>query len=231
MEILGLSIIWLTVTGLTYTVPVLNRPEPVIPVGIPPELATLPLAQLDGLSEDGLVVYNGSSPIQVRIKCSNVTTCGGYWFGFDAGMQIAGRSGEIEGLPKYTTKSWSSSIRGNILGDEVAPEFTALLPVTTDDVHNWIRIMAKMEINYPQSAGVTFIDSHATVTREVSLLVVSPEDIDLKNEIEKVQRENEGNLGYVGTGIAVSVLWIFLCAPLIVGLYKVYYARKYHQPL
>jgi hypothetical protein len=214
IEVVGLLVICgVTAYSYNYTIS-----DPVVPDGTPSELMTMSDAKLDGLS-DGLVVYD-SSPIHVRIECSEINSLGGYWYGTEAHLQIAGRSSEIEGLPTKTNKTWGDVITVPFLGKDVTPDFTALLPITKDDNHQTIHIMARMHVGYPNrnwGPGGGFYDSSSNVTKEVNLLVVSPEDIQLRSEI---QDASSSRTSVIVAGMFGALGWAFVAGPLISALYN-----------
>jgi hypothetical protein len=240
LEILGFVSIWGAVAFLDYAYPIKDIriediPEPVLPDGTPPELMTLSNAVLDPLS-DGLLIYNGSSPIQMGINCGSVIAFGHYWYGENASMQKSGESTEIEGVPTHTNKTWGLTITGS-MGDSVVPDFTARLPITADDIHHWINISAKMDVCHPIWAGTNYLETSTTFYGDAGLFVVKPEDIQLKNEylqerneylqkVEDAQQKNENNMGWLKTGIPVGLAWGFLGAPLVSVLYRAYAGRR-----
>jgi hypothetical protein len=219
LAIVGLLIIWGTVITLTYALPIeILRPEPTLPEGTPTELLTMPLIDPENLS-DGLVIYDNSNPIQVNVTFGDMSSIGGNWYGEEA-IILGCTDGEIKCTPTKSEKGWNNTVQGTPWGgDPFTPAFSALLPLNESNNHEKIQIVAKMNVFYPVPAGsLGFVDSSQTKTKNISLIVISPEEAQLREDILDVRLENE-TMGYVGAGILISLLWVFLSL-IIVFIYK-----------
>lgn len=103
------------------------------------------------------------------------------------------------------------------MSDSVVPNFTALLPIATDDIHPWINSSAKMDICHPIWGGGTYSEITETVYGNAGIFVVSPKDIQLRaqfllerneylQKIEDAKLKNESNMGWLTIGNPVGLI-------------------------
>jgi hypothetical protein len=94
------------------------------------------------------------------------------------------------------------------------------LPITENDNHQTIHIMARMDVCYPirnYGPGGGFFNANSNVTKEVNLLVVSPEDIQLRSEM---QDASISRTEVIGERVIGALVWAFVAGPLISALYN-----------
>ena len=165
---------------------------------------------------DGLIAYS-SSPIKVHVYCNSIHSLHGYWYGENAYLQIQSSFNKIQGAPDNTERSWGDTMTGGMGGHEVNPSFSAFLPIGKDEFHSTLKLMARMDAFYPETTdGFTFGTASKTVTKEITLFVISPEEMQLRKDFEQeLERYNTGmggTLEFLASG--ASLLWVLMLGPL-----------------
>lgn len=209
-------------TGAAMTVTTAIMTAPVVPPGTPTQVMTLPvLEDPAGLTSDGMISYsNDAYGFDITFGEANVDpptqpgdtpflqSIDADWYGSDAHMSVDGSdTGAVE--PANTSADWGSS-----LPDHAERTFTpvlhASLPITADELHKSLAVVAEMSVHVPYKVGTSsFSVAGSTVRRSVTLFVVSPAEMALRKSVEAWNNRAETNSsGLVATGLGAILAFV-----------------------
>lgn len=188
---------------------------PTVAPGTPPEVFELPEAGRAFTS--GVIVYS-EEPYEFRISFREddvdpkvlddsdrsrpiLESLGGNWSGSSALLTVDGER-SVEGKASQHQSTWPSS-----LGDEgvrkALPEMTVALPLTKEDVHRELNVVASMRVGLPYKVDSSHYSvSGVDVSKTAKLFVITEEE--MSQRIDRDAAKNRGSIRR--TGIVMLVL-------------------------
>jgi hypothetical protein len=213
-------------TGAAMTVTTAIMTAPVVPPGTPTQVMSLPvLDDPAGLTSDGMIAYsNDAYGFDITFGEANVDpptqpgdtpflqSIDADWYATDAHMSVDGSdTGAVE--PANTSADWGSSLPDNA-ERTFTPVLHASLPITGDELHKSLAVVAEMTVHVPYKVGSSsFSIAGSTVRRSVTLFVVSPAEMALRKSVEAWNSRAETNssgLVAIGFGAVLAIVGFWL---------------------
>jgi hypothetical protein len=191
--------------------------RPVIPPNTPAELTLLDVYNVDSNISDALIPYEPDG-VTLQIQCSNITSVGGDWYGSNPTIEVEGRNVLAVSVPDKVDLIWESGYSDYRESQDVNPSLTTRIPIAANDVHQTLHIHVSMDVTYPRYTGETkrqgntiyyfYREPTATVTRDLNLFVLTPQEMQLKEDLSYQSTTlaifSGNNLGYV----ILAFLWL-----------------------
>lgn len=214
VEIIGFLVLMAPVLAIGYH-PI--QPTPVISPNTPPELSLLQIYAVDSNMSDALVQYEPNG-VTLQIQCSKINSIAGDWYGFNPHVEVNGQDVQALAVPDVIDQRWSEST-GYKDSQDVNPSLTTRVPITANEVHQTIHINVSMDVTYSYFTGETkrtensiiyyYRDHTGTVTRDLNLFVLTPQEMQLKEDLNyqatNLSIFSGNNLGY----LILALLWLF----------------------
>jgi hypothetical protein len=192
------------------------QPTPAIPNNVPSELTLLQVYDVNSNMSDALIQYEPNG-VKLQIKCSQINSIAGDWYGVDPNVTVNGKNVQAISVPDVIGQRWSES-SGYADSKDVNPSLTTRIPLTASSIHQTLNIHVAMDVRYSDFTGETkrsgnniiyyYYEPSVTVTRDLNLFVLTPQEMQLKenlNASESFSFFSENNFGYV----ILALLWLF----------------------
>lgn len=183
--------------------------QPTVAPGTPREV--FELAEAGHGFTSGVIVYS-AKPYEFRISFEEsdvnpdvlndpdrskpiLESLDGNWSGSSAQLTVNGVR-TVDGKPSQHESEWPSSLR-----DEAAfkarPEMTVALPLTEEDVHRELNVVASMDVGLPYEVDSSHYDvTGVGVSKTAKLFVITEEE--MSQRIDRNAAQNRGSIRMVG---------------------------------
>lgn len=188
--------------------------QPTVAPGTPQEV--FDLAEADDGFTSGVIVY-GAEPYEFRISFEErdvdpdilnaperskpiLESLGGQWSGSGAKLTVDSAR-TVKGTPTQHESEWPSS-----LGDEgtarARPEMTVALPLTEQDVHHELAVVASMHVGLPYKVDTSHYSvTSVGVTKTAKLFVITEEE--MSQRIDQNAAQNRGSTASWGVALLI----------------------------
>ncbi len=179
-----------------------KTPEPPLP---PWKAADFPAVY--GNTDPGIPAYlvHCDRSSMLRVSFDARKSIKGWWAGSGAELSIL--SPYAESFPATT----NSDIWGVIILSQDVDEFTPWLEVTLKVdpkyYHTWLTADAKLQIEYPKSAGSTFTNYDESLAQRVQLLVITDEDLEMQKTRDRWEEAVDNSSP---VSLIISLVLLFL---------------------